>query len=902
VRQGEAGLTLTGEMVGTLRYMSPEQALAKRVVIDHRTDVYSLGATLYELLTPRPVFEGNDRQELLRQVAFEEPGRLRKLEKGIPGELETIVLKALDKRPQDRYATAQELADDLRRWLEDRPVQARRPSWRQVASKWARRHRTVVWSGAAMFLLAAVLCGVGGLREVQNRARAEGEARAALKEASELQRQEKWPEALSAVRRARAVLSGVWAGTSLRQEIDQTHRDVEMALRLQEARLRKAAIKDGHFDWEALLPAYAEAFRWYGLSLEGLDAAEAAQRIQGRSIHRQLVAALDEWAWARRQAGAGDWRELLAVARAADPDPWRNRLRDALERKDPRAAKELAASGEIEERLPGIHLLLLQGVATESMVVLLRKAQQRHPADFWINEELGNCLVLMRPPRPREAIRYYTAAVALRPQSPGAHYNLGVALFNGGQPDRALPEFREALHLEPNYPEAHTALGAALREQRQWDEAIREHREALRLRPAFAEPHHGLGLVLIDRGEFKKGIAELREAIRLRPRYAAAHADLGAALKGDRQLGDAIAAYRKAIHLDPYDPKAHYNLGNALAVKGKQNEAIVEYRKVIDLDPANAQAYCNLGAVLASGGQLDEAIVEFRAAVRLKKDYAVAHCNLGAALKHKGRLDEAIVEYRKALQIQPDYALALFKLGVALVEKGAFRKAAEELRRGDRDGSRNSGWPHTAVQERLRAAERLARLDARVEAVLRGKEQAKDCAEHLAFARHCQLRCRQNYTAAARFYREAFAANPKLLVEPNSHRYDAARAAALAGCSHGNDAAGSDDRERGRLRRQALEWLRAELAAWRDRLDRDKAGAGPAVRQHVRQWLEDGDFAGVIAEAALRQMPAAEREAWCKLWADAAGTLAQAGGTLPEKKPGKTYHMEQLPGTKPGKK
>jgi serine/threonine protein kinase len=126
--QVEASLTLTGDLVGTVRYMSPEQALAKRVAIDHRTDLYSLGATLYELLTLLPAFTGSDRQELLRQITFEEPRPPRRLHRAIPAELETIVLKALEKNPADRYATAQELADDLRRFLEDKPVRARRPT------------------------------------------------------------------------------------------------------------------------------------------------------------------------------------------------------------------------------------------------------------------------------------------------------------------------------------------------------------------------------------------------------------------------------------------------------------------------------------------------------------------------------------------------------------------------------------------------------------------------------------------------------------------------------------------------------------------------------------------------------------------------------------------------------
>jgi eukaryotic-like serine/threonine-protein kinase len=157
MQHSEANLTMTGEMVGTLRYMSPEQALAKRVLIDHRTDVYSLGATLYELLTLRPAFDGDDRQELLQQITFEEPARPRRLERAFPAELEIIVLKAMEKRPQDRYSTAQELADDLRRWLLDQPIQARRPTAAQRLLKWERRHRAVVRSAMAALLIVSIV-------------------------------------------------------------------------------------------------------------------------------------------------------------------------------------------------------------------------------------------------------------------------------------------------------------------------------------------------------------------------------------------------------------------------------------------------------------------------------------------------------------------------------------------------------------------------------------------------------------------------------------------------------------------------------------------------------------------------------------------------------------------------
>jgi hypothetical protein len=154
--QSDAALTLTGDLLGTLRYMSPEQALAKRGVVDHRSDVYSLGATLYELLTLEPAFGGRDRQELLRQIAFEEPLPPRRRNPAIPVDLDTIVGKAMAKAVEERYATAQELADDIRRYLEHRPIRARRPTPWQRAAKWSRRHRAVVMTALAALVVAAV--------------------------------------------------------------------------------------------------------------------------------------------------------------------------------------------------------------------------------------------------------------------------------------------------------------------------------------------------------------------------------------------------------------------------------------------------------------------------------------------------------------------------------------------------------------------------------------------------------------------------------------------------------------------------------------------------------------------------------------------------------------------------
>ncbi|MEX2121560.1 MAG: protein kinase [Pirellulales bacterium] len=155
----DATLTMTGDLLGTLRYMSPEQALGRRVLVDHRTDIYSLGVTLYELLTLQPAYQGRDREELLRQIAQDEPKPPRRLNPAVPVELETIVSKAISKAPEDRYTSAGELADDLQRFLDDRPIHARRPTLAQRARKWGRRHTPLVVSAAisaAALLILAV--------------------------------------------------------------------------------------------------------------------------------------------------------------------------------------------------------------------------------------------------------------------------------------------------------------------------------------------------------------------------------------------------------------------------------------------------------------------------------------------------------------------------------------------------------------------------------------------------------------------------------------------------------------------------------------------------------------------------------------------------------------------------
>jgi serine/threonine protein kinase/tetratricopeptide (TPR) repeat protein len=159
--QTDSRVTLTGDVVGTLRYMSPEQATGQVTLVDARTDIYALGATLYELVTQRQAHAAEDRQALLRQIVEDEPAPPRRICPSIPVDLETIILTATAKSREDRYDSAQALADDLKRFLTGRPTLARRPSLGDRAAKWARRHRSLVAIAASSLVLMSLLSAAG---------------------------------------------------------------------------------------------------------------------------------------------------------------------------------------------------------------------------------------------------------------------------------------------------------------------------------------------------------------------------------------------------------------------------------------------------------------------------------------------------------------------------------------------------------------------------------------------------------------------------------------------------------------------------------------------------------------------------------------------------------------------
>jgi serine/threonine-protein kinase len=220
--------------------------------------------------------------------------------------------------------------------------------------------------------------------------------------------------------------------------------------------------------------------------------------------------------------------------------------------------------------------------------------------------------------------------------------------------------------------------------------------------------------------------------------------------------------------------------------------------------------------------------------------------------------------------------LAHCNLGLVLKNRGLFRESLESLERGHELGSRQPGWKYPSEQWVLEAR-RLVLLESSLPSFLKGEARPSDAAHRLELADVCYRK--GLHAASARFWAEAFAERPELADDvAKGHRYNAARAAALAGTGSGKDEPPPDEATRLGFREKARGWLRADLAAWARVLDGGDEPARKKVAPTLARWKVDSNLAGIRGDAAIAKLPAAERRAFQLLWADVEALWKKAEG------------------------
>jgi serine/threonine-protein kinase len=842
--------------------MSPEQAEGRLDLLGPQSDVYSLGATFYILLTGRAPLNGTDAAEVLLKVQRGDFDRPRAVNANVPKPLEAICVKAMALKPADRYASPRALAEDIEHWLAGEPVSAYPEPWADRARRWARKHRTLVAS-ATVFLVVGLMgsVGFGAVVTAKNRELARQTQRAEKREQMAIKAVERFRDAVvdeSVLKnnpalgelRKKLLKEPLVFFQSLRAELEAENETRPEAL----ARLAEAAHDYAHLTQEI------------GDIQDGLRS-----HVESLAIWEKLV---------RDHPAKTEYWDGLATIENCRGIMFSDtgNLDQALES----YAKALAIWERLARESPGV-------IDFQSALALC------HDNIGSLQSDTGH---------PEQARESYTKGLAIRErlarENPdvtvlqglvaGSHHNIGELLSDTGHSEQALESYAKSL-----------AIRGRL---------ARENPSVIKFQSDVAKTHNNIAKVQCDTGHPDEALASYVKALAIQEHLsrenlsvtelqrdlAVSHHNIGGLQSEMGHQDQALESYAKALAI--------------LERLARENPGVTEFESNL------AETHNSIGVLWGQTGHPDRALESYTKALAIRErlaranpespDYAskvggtlsnIADIDLDAKRFEQARdkLQQAISWQKKALAVNPGHPtyrefLRIHLGNMIAVAKGLGNDAEARAAQNERD-------------ELAANAPAKAALDQRLTAIIRG-EAASDNRERLLLADRAYER--RLYAVSTRLYSEALEADPKVAEgRQPQHRYNAACAAALAAATTTPPssinkeksvasaakgigleetkrfpAAGNDDYANGRgalpltgadranLRNKARAWLEGELTTWTQLLDSAKTEQREAIAKTLGFWQQDTDLASVRDETALAKLPEGERKAWKSFWAN----------------------------------
>jgi len=710
-QRDDSDATRAGSVLGTPSYMSPEQAIGAVDQVDARSDVFGLGAVLCCILTGSPPYASGD-SESTRQLAArgrldEARSRLRAC--GAEPGLVTLCERCLSPEKADRPAEAGAVASEVASLRAAADERARQSELERVRAEGQRaraeaesreqlkRRRVQLALAAAVCLLAIVGGAFAWYSERQSdRRRAETENRNREEQARLTRNGETLAELIrrseDALRSGDAESSAVaigeiermlpdGGGDTLLERIDKCRADLALLRQLDAIDVfRWTPDENKLLDEKAPVVLWQKALADFGLKPGQTVADDAARRISASLVRDRLLTALDLWLLYEPSTPL---RELL---RAADADPYRDAMRDAVAMKDKARQTYLVGSQEALAQPAWFAAALGRNNATpvKRRREVLEAALRSRRGDLALHMELGYSYPFNQRQGADERARWFQAAVATHPRSVVARSCLGLALLDNGDLDGAVACQQQAVALAPDFAGAHNNLGYSLQAKGDLDAAVRCYNEALRLQPKFPQPYANLAKTMIAKGDMDAAVRYLNEVIRINPRSAPAQNYVGWIECSMKNLDTAIGCFKEAIQIDAKYAPARLGLGSALQDKGNLSGAIDSFKEAVKLEPEDAISQTYLGWALYSKKDLDGAERCFKEAIRLNPRFAAAHNNLGIVQTARGNLDGAISFFMVATCVDPKFANAYINLAFALEEKKNMGAAITSLREATR--------------------------------------------------------------------------------------------------------------------------------------------------------------------------------------------------------------------------